>query len=41
MIYSGSRDGAIKVWGVTDNKKLRSLTAINGHSVNFKIPTLF
>jgi len=32
MVYSGSRDGAIKVWGVTDNKKLRSLTAINGHS---------
>lgn len=32
MVYSGSRDGAIKVWGVTDNKKLRCLTAINGHS---------
>ncbi len=32
MVYSGSRDGAIKVWGVTDNKKLRCLNAINSHT---------
>jgi len=31
ILYSGSKDGTIKVWGV-HNKKLRCISDINGHS---------
>ena len=34
LLYSGSRDGNIKVWG-SQNTKLRCLSDINGHSVSF------
>ena len=34
MLFSGSRDGLIKVWGVHENK-LRCLNDLNHHTVIF------